>query len=236
MGDGELRHGSTRLLTPGRPENRFVSWSCARVSRRRPAPRRSEIPPTGQGNSIICACGTSASAGGRRVSASIAARIVPTWATTSASWGPAATWSSALQVRATCSASDSPPGNAKPSLAASNAANRSGSLRRSSATGRPSQLPRSDSARSASTYTGASVASDTISAVAAARCIGEVQTATTAATRAAAASVRACTRPSSDSGGSRRPKMRPSALSAVWPCRASNSGWVRAPGTVCPPA
>ena len=177
MGGGELPHGSSASHArsaragsyPGRAPRQSPSagrrsqvrdqlraFDHLRVRRRRPRPvvgARARASPRG-----------SCRRGRRRAPAG----------------APRRPRSSARRVRATCSASDSPPGNANPSLAASNAANRSGSVRRSSATGRPSQSPRSDSARSSSTDTGAPVASDTIAAVAAARCIGEVHTAATA--------------------------------------------------------
>ena len=110
----------------------------------------------------------------------------------------------------------------------------SGSSRRRSATGRPSHAPRSDSARASSTDTRAPVASATMAAVARARRSGEDHTAASRASFTAAASARACSSPSAESGGSRRPRIRPPALSAVWPCRASSNVCMAASGTASP--
>ncbi len=61
----------------------------------------------------------------------------------------------------------------------------------------------------------------TTDAVCRALASGEVQTATTPPRCAPAARASACSHPAAESGGSRRPRINPLALSAVSPCRAS---------------
>ena len=132
---------------------------------------------------------------GRRLAgeASSVPRIVPACATTSAGCGPARSGS----VRGRCA----PP--VQPAIPRRGRRTRR-SRPRTRRTGRGQRVQLRDRSpfpvtavrlgETVSTDTGAPVASETIAAVAAARRSGEVQSATTSASRAAAPSARACTR------------------------------------------
>ena len=222
MGGGELPHGAGVSFSRPVP---------AAVRLRRPGAGH---VAAGQGSSMICACGTSASAGGRRPSASIAARIVPTWATTSAGWGPATTRSSAPR----CAPPDRPATPRRgtrtrrsPPRTRRTAPARCVAARRPAVP--PSRHDRTRRGRRARTPAPQSRLT---------RSPRSRQPAASAKSRPRRSPPPGppppvpapATRPSSDSGGSRRPRISPPALSAVWPCRASSSGWVQAPGTVRP--
>jgi hypothetical protein len=129
-----------------------------------------------------------------------AARMTIPWQTTSAGSSSRSTSASAALTRTSCSAKDSPPGNAKPGSPAANAANCSGACAMISAKLRSVQSPASVSIRRASSRGSSPSRRATTSAVSRARRSGLHHSSANPYASARSARSAACSRPVSSSG------------------------------------